>query len=176
MLEIPILGELEIDDFDDFLRSKPIAVNVLGGEKFEFILEEYEEDRAKDEFHEAIENFLSLDYSVLRQAQNYIYQYYSNIFIKLTPDDDWYVEIASPNDVWKHIKFGYNPMVSRRPHGDELVYISLACSCDWEQEHGLQIVFKQGLYINKVGPYNGHLTNSDAYGNDKLENVIYCLA
>ena len=63
---------------------------------------------------------------------------------------------------------------TRRPHGDELVYISLACSCEWEQEHGLQIVFKQGLYINKVGPYNGHLTNSDAYGNDKLENVIYC--
>ena len=106
MLEIPILGELEIDDFDDFLRSKPITVNVLGGAQFEFILEEYEEDRAKDEFHEAIENFLSLDYSVLRQAQDYIYQYYSDIFVKLTPDDDWYVEIASPNDVWKHIKFG----------------------------------------------------------------------
>lgn len=46
-------------------------------------------------------------------------------------------------------------------------------SCDWETEHGLQIVFKQGLKINKLGPFDGHLTNSDAYADKKLENVVY---
>ncbi len=45
-------------------------------------------------------------------------------------------------------------------------------SCDWEREHGLQIVFKQGLFVNKVGAFDGHLTNSDAYANEELENVI----
>ncbi|WP_407939254.1 DUF6985 domain-containing protein [Microbulbifer thermotolerans] len=48
-------------------------------------------------------------------------------------------------------------MVLRRPYGDKLVYISLECSCDWEREHGLQIVFKQGLYVNKIGPLDGIL-------------------
>lgn len=173
MIEIPLLGELEIDQFDDWLRSKPITVNVLGGAQFEFIIEEYESDEAKEEFHDAIKNFLSIDEVVLKNAQEYIYRYYRDIFVQLAPGDDWYVEIAGPEDVWKHIKFGSTPIVSRRPYGDELVYISLECSCDWEQEHGLQIVFKQGLYINKVGPFDGHLTNSDAYANDELENVIY---
>lgn len=173
MIEVPLLGELERDQFDDWLRSKPIAVNVLGGDEFEFIFEEYEEDDSKEEYHDAIEKFLSIDESVLKKAQDYIYQYYKDIFVQLVPDDDWYVEIASPEDVWKHIQFGGTPMVSRRPYGDELVYISLECSCDWEREHGLQIVFKQGLYVNKIGPFDGHLTNSDAFADDALENVVY---
>lgn len=173
MIEVPILGELEKDHFDDWLRSKPIPVNVLGGGEFEFILEGYEEDEAKEDFHEAIENFLSIDESVLKQAQDYIYEYYKDVFAQLVPDDDWYVEIAEPKDLWPHIQLGNTPMVTRRPYGDELVYITLECSCDWEKEHGLQIVFKQGLFVNKVGSFDGHLTNSDAYANDELENVVY---
>ncbi len=173
MIEVPHLGELEKDQFDDWLRSKPTTVKVLGGDKFEFILEEYEEDESKEEFHEAIHNFLSIDESALEQAQDSIFQYYKDVFDQLVPDDEWYVEISEPKDIWKHIQFGSSPMVSRRPYGDELVYISLECSCDWEQEHGLQIVFKQGLFVNKVGAFDGHLTNSDAYADDKLENVVY---
>ena len=64
-------------------------------------------------------------------------------------------------------------MVSRRPYGDRAAYVSLECGCDWEEEHGLQIVFKEGLHVNMVGQYDGHLTNADAYGDGRLENVIY---
>ena len=32
---------------------------------------------------------------------------------------------------------------------------------------------KTGLRVNKVGPYNGHLTHADAYGDEHLETVIY---
>lgn len=167
MIEVPLLGELELEDDEfDELRSKPTIVDVLGGDKFEFIFVEYQEDESKEEFHEAIGNFLSIDESVLKKAQDYIYQYYKDIFVQLVPGDDWYVEIASPEEVWKHIEFGSDLIVERQSYGDELVYISLGCSCDWEREHGLQIVFKQGLYVNKVGPFDGHLTNSDA-------NVVY---
>lgn len=173
MIKVPILGELIRDQFDDWLRSKPVSVNVLGGGQFEFILENYENDKNKEEFHEAIKNFLSIDEAELRKAQDDIYKYYKDIFAQLTPDDDWYVEIARPEDVWKHIDFVNTPIVSRRPYGDERIYISLECSCNWEQEHGLQIVFKQGLYVNKIGPVDGHLTNSDAYADDRLENIVY---
>ena len=173
MIEVPLLGELEKDQFDDWLRSKPVSVNVLGGIQCEFIFEGYEEDEIKAEFHQAIENFLSLEEQVLKQAKNYIYQYYKDIFVQLVPEDEWYFEIEKPEDVWKHIQFGNNPMVTRRSYGDECVYISIECSCDWEQEHGLQIVFKNGLFVNKIGPFDGHLTNSDSYANEKLENVVY---
>jgi hypothetical protein len=88
-------------------------------------------------------------------------------------DDEEYIQIDSPQDVWRHIQLGTQAIVSRRAYGDKKIYISLACECDWEPEHGLQIVFKEGLRINKVGQCNGHLTNSDAYDQAALENVVY---
>lgn len=42
-----------------------------------------------------------------------------------------------------------------------------------EPEHGLQIVFKDGQRVNKVGPFNGPFTNSHAYADPSLEGVIY---
>jgi hypothetical protein len=64
-------------------------------------------------------------------------------------------------------------MVSRRAYGDKGVYVSIECNCDWEPEHGLQIVLKNGSEVTKVGPYDGHLTNSDAYADSTLEGVVY---
>jgi hypothetical protein len=49
----------------------------------------------------------------------------------------------------------------------------LECECDWEPEHGLQIVFRDGREVTKVGPYDGHLTNSAAYANDDLDGIVY---
>jgi hypothetical protein len=71
------------------------------------------------------------------------------------------------------VKLGGRPVASRRSYGDKAVYISLECDCDWEVEHGLQIVFKEGRAVTKVGPYNGHLTNSDAYDDERFEKTIY---
>jgi hypothetical protein len=53
------------------------------------------------------------------------------------------------------------------------MYASLECNCDWEEEHGLLIVFKEGREVSKIGPYDGHLTHSDAYGDPALEDVVY---
>ena len=173
MIEVPLLGELEEDQVDDWLISKPTKIKALGGESFEFILEGYVEDDSKGEFRQAIENFLSIDESVIMQAQDSIYKYYKDVLVHLVPGDGWYVEIAKPEDVWNHIRFGGEVTVNRRLWGDKAVYLSLACSCDWEREHGLQIVFREGLFVNKIGPFDGHLTNSDAYANESLENVVY---
>lgn len=170
MIRIPLLGEMEKDQYYDELRSKPVVVNVLGGIQFESTLEEYEQDKAKEEFHEALENFLSIDSLVLKSAQDYVYQYYKDIFVRLEPGNDWYIEIDNPRAVWKHIEF-CSLVVSRNPYGDKLVYISLQCSCDWEREHGLQIVFKQGQHVSKVGPFDGRLTN--VHAGDNPENIIY---
>ena len=132
MVEVPELGILEKYQFDYWLRSRPVAVKVLGGLKCEFIFEEYAEDKEKEDFHEAVSNFLNLDKSELEKAQDYIYQYYKDIMKSLVPDDEWYVEIGSPEDIWQHIHLGETPMVPRRHCGDKAVYISLECSCDSE--------------------------------------------
>lgn len=171
MTDVPYLGQLEKGDIDNWLISQPVAVKVLGGKKYRFILEDYEEDEDKEEYHQAIANFLTIDDSVLKQAQDAIYQYYKDL--EAVVDEDDIIKIDNPNDIWRHIQIDCTPIIMRRPYGDKAIYISLECECDWEPEHGLQIVFKQGLSINKVGSFDGHLSNADSYGDTNLENVVY---
>ena len=172
-MEIPGLGLVTKDDQFDWYRSEPLPVAALGGKSCQIILENYDDYHAKEDIHAAIKNFLSIDQSTLREAEPYIFQYYTDCNSDLSPEDEDYLVIDSPRDVLKRVKFGDEPIVTRRAYGDRGVYVSLECNCDWEIEHGLQIVFKNGLKVNKIGPYDGHLTNSDAYARNDLEDAIY---
>ncbi len=173
-MDIPGLGAVKKDPQLHWYRSKPILVPVLGRKKRRIVVAGYDDDPKPGEFHVAIANFLSITPVVLKEAEPYVFQYYEATKANWGPDDREFVRIASASLVFRHVRLGNEPMVTRRAYGDKGIYVSLECGCDWEEEHGLQIVFKNGLKVNKVGPYDGHLTNSDAYASKKLENVIYC--
>jgi len=172
-MKIPGIGELFKDDRYGEYYSAPLSLSILNGQECRIVVEGYEEDPAKEDFNIAIANFISSPYSVLTDAENYIFEYYQDINSNLKSTDDEFLLIESPCQIWKHIQLGNEPVVSRRPYGDKGIYISLECNCDWEPEHGLQIVFKNGSKVTKIGPFDGHLTNSDAFANPNLENVVY---
>jgi hypothetical protein len=174
-VQIPGLGPVVLEADLGWYRSGPVAVPALDGISCRFILDGYADDLTPEDFHAAIQSFLSLDRSALTAAAPSIFAYYRDVTddVVAAGDDDWYVEIEGPQDVLDHVRLGDEPMVSRDPYGDRHVYVSLECECDWEPEHGLQIVFKDGRAVTKVGPYNGHLTNSAAYADDSLDGVIY---
>jgi hypothetical protein len=172
-IELPGLGVLSKDSADDWYCSEPRHIPVLGDEMCFISIENYDEDPCQPDFHVAIQNFLSIDESVIRAVEQYIYQYYQDCNDCFDPKDDEFIAIESPEDIWEHIELGGEALVSRRFGGDKGIYVSLSCYCDWEEEHGLQIVFKNGLTVNMIGSYSGQLTNSDAYDDEKLENVIY---
>jgi hypothetical protein len=172
-IEIPGLGVLRQESEDDWYCSEPRHIPVLGDETCFISIENYDDDPCQQDFHVAIQNFLSIDESVIRAVEQHIYQYYQDCNSCFDPKDDEFIEIAAPEDIWEHIELGGEAVVSRRFGGDEGVYISLSSYCDWEEEHGLLMVFKNGLTINMVGACSGHLTNSDAYADEKLEGIIY---
>ena len=172
-MNVPGLGEVEKDERFGWYSSRPMKLAVLGGEESKIVLEGYDEDPNKNDFHIAIANLISSSPAVLKEAEPYIYQYYQDISHYYSASDKNFVSIKSPAEVWAHVQLGAEPVVSRRSYGDKGIYVSLECSCDWEPEHGLQIVFKDGSTLCKVGPFDGHLTNSDAFADAKLENVIY---
>ncbi|WP_184203770.1 DUF6985 domain-containing protein [Armatimonas rosea] len=176
-MTVPVLGDLTRDSrFPEWLESEAIEVPVLGTGKRRFVLENYEKDKAQEEFQEAIANFLKLSPVALKAAEEPIFRYYQDVAEDY--DDEDFEEAGIPplteaSEVWEHIQLAEVIHVSRRPYGDKKIYLSLSCGCDWEEEHGLMIVFKQGLFVNKVGGYDGHLTNSDAYGSSRFEDVVY---
>jgi len=100
---------------------------------------------------------------------------YCNEMLDVYDDDRPSVSLERDSDIWKSAQFGSEMPVSRRADGDDEdgIYFALECNCDWEPEHGLVLVLRDGLAFTKVGPYDGHLTNSDAYANPKLKNVIF---
>ena len=147
-MEIPGLGRMTKDQFDWYI-SDPIRVPVLGGQTRRIVVAGYEDDTGQDDFHTAIKNFLSIDDSALRDAEAHVYAYYKECNAHWTRADDEYVLIESPRDVWAHVQFGTEPIVERRGCGDQGVYVSLTCGCDWEEEHGLQIVLKNGLKVKQ---------------------------
>ncbi len=168
--EIPGLGLVTRADRFGWYMSQLLEVPVLGQE-CRFILEGYAEDIGKAEFHVAIANFLHLSKSELRTGDDALFRYYKDY-------EEWWIAgghspLKSPAEAWAQVTFGREPAVTRRSYGNQEVYISVECECAWEEEHGLQLVFKNGLRINKLGSYDGHLTNSDAYANEQLEDVIY---
>ncbi len=168
-MNVPGLGEVTNDGLG-WYYSEPVRVAMLD-QKCRIVLEGYDEDPCQEDYHAAIANFLSSSPSVLKQAETHIYQYYLDLRRYFAEEE--LAPIASPAGVWTHVRFGDEPFVSRRAYGDEGIYISLSGNCDWEPEHGLQIVFREGKEVCKVGPFDGHFTNSDAYADQSLEHVIY---
>ena len=169
MITIPGFGDFSHDEYGTLIGSERIRVPALGIE-CHFVLEGYEDDSQQTDFHDAMVCFHSLGVGVLREASKHVFAYYSAVKESGWGDPP---EIQAPDQVWDFVDFGEEAVVSRRSTTDTRIYISLECSCAWEREHGLQIVFREGKTINKVGPYDGHLTNSDAFANPSLENTVY---
>ncbi|MFQ6398998.1 DUF6985 domain-containing protein [Nocardia sp. KC 131] len=174
-MQIPSLGTLTFDSELDGYRADPIPVSVLGGSSCQLALTGYASDPTPEDFHTAVSEFLALTPSALQAAAPSVFAYYRDVMdaVVADGDNDWYVEVASEDAVFDHVQFGDELRVLRGHDGDQHVYVSLECECDWEQEHGLQIVFRDGRTVTKVGPYDGHLTNSRAYGDSRFDGVVY---
>lgn len=170
-MEVPGLGEVTKDEEFGWYYSKPISVRMFGGKQSRIVLAGYDEDDRKHEFHAAIANFLAAAPCVLREADEPLFRYYKDF-------EQWWLEdgnaaLESADELWQRVRFGSEPLVRRRAYGSKGIYVSIECECDWEEEHGLQLVLKNGIKVNKLGGYDGHLTNSDAFADERLEHVIY---
>ena len=168
---MPGLGKFTQNARFRWYESGAVYVPVLGRDGRFIVDYDYIDDDGKADYHTAISNFVGLTGAALRDADAPLMLYYKD-------HEACFVErgkapIRSAEELWAHVTLGPAPVIGRRRRGDRAIYISVECECAWEEEHGLELVFKNGLRINKLGSYDGHMTNSDAYGDPRLEDVIY---
>ena len=76
---------------------------------------------------------------------------------------------VTPDDVWRLVQPRGIDIVEE----DGSVFVMVECDCDWEPEHGLLMVWREGRVIEKVGGYDGHATNVHAYDDESLAHVVY---
>ncbi|HTD04680.1 DUF6985 domain-containing protein [Undibacterium sp.] len=162
-MQIAQLGRLSKDaELDDWLISAPVAVPYLGGAELEFVLEGMEGDAQPQEFATAVANFLAKGKVEQTLAAPHILEAYAAAVAAMAPQKPA-CTIDNDSDVWQHVQ-AEEVRVCRRQQGDRKVYVQVVADCDWDHEHGLQLVFREGGSLSRVSLFDDHLTYSDAYG------------
>ena len=119
--------------------------------------------------------FLTLTSDDRLRDSRHVYAYYRD-FREAVGGEDWMDEEMGvpekPEDIWSFVDpnelgvwSGYD--------GDANHYVYLEANCGWEEEHGLLLVWRNGTMLNKVGGFDGHATNANAYADDSLREIVY---
>ncbi|WP_166336195.1 DUF6985 domain-containing protein [Sphingobacterium chungjuense] len=148
-----IIGVLQQDQhFDDWWHSRSISVPYIDGQELVFTFIDFnpgEDEAFISEADEVTRSFLSLNAADRESASTHIYKNCMEFLDAIGYNDQdaalW--EIKNQEEIWHHVRYN-QCFISREPYEDHQVYLILSCECDWETEHGLQLVFnKQGKLI-----------------------------
>jgi hypothetical protein len=161
-MNIPRLGPLHVDSsIPEWLVSEPLSVPYFGGQLLTFTLNGLTEADVEDA-QIAIGAFLDLNSDARLAASKYVFQNYRQM-VDAVGEDTIDCRIKNPEDVWAHVHPS-EVFVRRRRRRDKLIYVQITAECDWEREHGLQIIYRRGDELSRVSAQDGHLTHTDAYG------------
>ncbi len=124
-----------------------------------------------DEADSALSNFFLLDKQSRLALSDLVFKNYSDFLEAIGDDDEFKINIKQKEDIWDFVHPS-EIYVTRRPYNDMDIYVQIHCGCDWEEEHGLQLVFRQGRQLTRVSDIDGHLTEADAYGKPDSEDEL----
>jgi hypothetical protein len=65
--------------------------------------------------------------------------------------------ITDPADIWRHVVVSQIDIRKDTRHGEPPFYILIYCACDWEEEHGLQLVYRNGNALMRVSQQDGNV-------------------
>lgn len=150
-ITLPGIGHLEPDDY--FSKTAPRAVDFLGRELSFAVNLDHTGDApdapTTQAIADCIRTFSGLgweEFSALTAPA--VFAYYQQVYHEMAEEDSDYTEeylpiINEPKDVWQHVSFGDEPLVTLR-YPDERWQVAWECECAWEPEHGLAIALIGG--------------------------------
>jgi hypothetical protein len=151
------LGNLEHDPEFERWQSQPVKVNLLDGKLLPFILaDEWNQVSLLQPIESAAANFLNLGPEHREEVTELVYKNYEEMLEVSTFQA---LPIREKSEIWKYvypteilIKQGVDnyPTDIFIKHGLDEIYIVVSGYCKWEEEHGLEMVFKKGNEIVRV--------------------------
>lgn len=172
-----VIGKLiQNEKFEDWWESSKIEIPFFDNQKMQIIFMDFTpEDDLEfiNEADEALKLFFNKSKSDRLALSNLVYKNCMNFLNTIGDDEDdkklW--EIKDQNEIWRFVQPN-EIYITRRPYKDKSIYIDISCECEWEQEHGLKLVFKKGKQITRVSEIDGHLTDADAFGKPDSEDEL----
>ena len=112
----------------------------------------------------ALDAFLTLTPNDRRAASRHVAAYARDVWASRGS-----LRALWPGDVWKSVSPGAVFLMER----DGICFVAMEAECSWEPEHGLLLVWREGRTLCKVGPFDGHATNTAAYADPAMDDVVY---
>lgn len=171
------IGQLKQEDsFPDWWKSEEISIPFFDNEKLTITFMGFEPEQDQTfiaEVDQALINFLKLNTEDRNLISELVYKNCMGFLESVEYDkaDNQLRQIKNKDEIWKFIQ-PTEIYVTRRSYKERDIYVMIACECDWEQEHGLQLVFRQGKKLTRVSEQDGHLTEADAYDKPDEEDEL----
>lgn len=172
-----IIGELQQDKtFSDWWKSSAIEIPFLDNLKLEITFMDFEPEYDStfiQEADQALTNFLKLTTNDRESISGLAFKNCMDFLADIGFDeaDESLRQIKNESEIWGFIQ-PTEIYISRRYTGDNDIYVQIVCECDWEQEHGLQLVFRQGKQLTRISEQDGHLTEADAFDKPDSEDEL----
>jgi hypothetical protein len=150
-IESKIVGRLKSVDYDeDFYESEPFPIPYFDNRKIKICFVESNHEPYLLGADNVIQAFLKLNNQDRLNDSHMVKNYYDQTlkFGYTKP-----LEIANDKDIWNFVHPS-EILIQWDEKGD--FYVVVSASCDWEEEHGLQLVFPSGQKLTRASGHDGH--------------------
>ena len=167
---------MQEDNFADWWKSAAVEIPFFDNRKVSFTFMDVDpmaDTTFIEEADLALRNFLNLTTADRDIYSELVYKNCTDTLDELGYDsvNEDLANLNSPKGIWNFVKPS-GIFVSRRHRRDQDIYLAVSCGCDWEEEHGLQLVFKQGKQLTRISGHDGHITDADAYDKPDEEDEL----
>jgi hypothetical protein len=149
-----VVGQISPTDYDpDLFESKPYPFPYFDNKEIKVGFVEAKHQPYLDGADKTLDNFIRLNSIDRTENSDVVHRYYS---ASLEYGYTKPLDIQTPKDVWKFVT-----PTEIIIHWDEDggFYLCVSCECEWEEEHGLQLVFKDGQTLTRASGHDGHFTD-----------------
>ena len=150
-MESKVVGQLKPLGYDtDFFESDPYAIPYLDNKKLKIGFVEAKHAPYLAEADKVLENFLNLNVEERIKDSQLVFNYYDET-LKFGYTEQ--LDIKTVDEIWNFV-YPSEIIINWDEKGD--FYLCVSCGCEWEEEHGLQLVFKDGLTLTRAHGHDGY--------------------
>ena len=164
----------------EWWQSEPVALAYIDGAPVAFRIDAAALQAAPSDVADAVVAFLRLSSTDRLAAGRYVHASYLDTADAIRSRPEVYLPawqpvldlpIRMPSDVWPLVEVGTVDVERREEDG--LIYVSVSLHVPWDEEHGIQIVYRRGRELSRVSSMDGHLTTADAYALPEANDRVY---
>ncbi len=153
-MESKIVGQLKPNEYDtDFFESEPCEIPFFDNRKLKIGFVEAEHQPYLDGADIVLKNFLKLNSTDKIRNSEIVHHYYAET---LKNGYTKPLNVSTSKDIWNFVT-PTEIIIHWDENGD--YYLCVSCECEWEEEHGLQLVFKDGQTLTRASGHDGHFTD-----------------